>query len=1324
QDSYNIVMATSSDFAGVHNQEKVGLTTVKSALLNIWANTYNFVLQSGEAYYIGIRVKDDAEHYTLSDSLASNNIKINYDQQAPNVNWDTFSVATATNTGTPSVVAYLGDYGLSGIDTSSIVMKLKDNAGVKRTIPSTSYTTTLVGSSYTVTYTPPAALKDGAYQLSINVADDVLNYSGTTSGGWFKIDTTGPTLVDSDNDGTTDLKEKVDRDDPLDATDGVSTDNWPTNGEKVNYSEFVSGNSSKINIWIDDINDNSGSSGIDLNASTVTVTLPDSTVYTYGVNDLTYPKQILGSPAASGNGYAYNSTSFKVQLPVALKKDGSDDGTITVNIHAEDEVGNKSTTITRTFIYDNTVPAITTVSAPTTATTAQDISFSVNTTDTNGISDDSDAVKLYIGGGSMSLTKSTSTSGRYYYTGASSEQRSVKYYFTAKDYAGNISTYPAGADASSDQALTLTITDGSGPWAVIGNDIGGAGDSQTGEPDSYIKTLVGVNTFRITTDYNYASATKVDEIPNVYSASNNVLQATLEDDAETAIFQYKLSTTTSWTPLATSETALSQVWQAAWDTTGRTSGNTYDIRIKSTDTAGNFSEPSSVNSPGWVKVMLKPALGPDAKIDTANNDVIVGDGQSVRKYALLTASAPATTGNIDVATVTFQYRPSSGGSWTDIASPDNDPSSSDKTNMTFRFDLSDLPAYTQDNTLTMDTTTIETVEFNCTTDSYDRTMTKSGDGWEVTQSFPPGTYDYQFKVSYKYGSAADSFRDADEQYNGGANSSIIVTEYTALWDVSGLPDGSYHVRALANDSRGVADNSPEYITMKVDKTAPSEIKITQPTTTENRLKAGAATDLTAEVDDTDIERVIFLFSKNNGKIWESIDEVTDGSDGWIVKNWIPGGSLENDATCIIKAVAEDEAGNITESEIINVVIDATDPEINLFSINGDEDTEMDLVYGNSYSWTVTTTESYIERLELSDSGGVVTYSWSPGDNLTSYETDSGTHTFSGTVYIQIDTTQDNQADILIATLYDKAGQTDAKNITVNLKDVTPSEATIKRIDGFDVRNDEVLEVSNRYIEVVAELTEPDGGILKFQYKPTTSDTWTTYDTASPSADIGVIPGAETKTVIFPPDSITLEDGNYNLRALCIDDDNNTADTDKNGFTITVDSSIPAIKPASIISANYSGAVGWIGAVEYDEMTSAVKFEYKKSGETNWNFLDTDGGGAGTTYGGAGEEWTADASNLSVGTYNIRAISQYAGGPAEADTSETPISTLVIKRDAAGNTTFHLDPVTAISASLENVSFDSTYAGSEQTFTGKVAITGKTLTNVSARLLLASGIDRY
>ncbi|MCD6423499.1 MAG: Ig-like domain repeat protein, partial [Elusimicrobia bacterium] len=1057
---------------------------------------------------------------------------------------------------------------------------------------------------------------------------------------------------------------------------------------------------SKIYIAIDDpYNSGNYVSAVDSTQSTITVT-GEKKSYTFGPGGYAIQVMPFGDDAGAGIYSKYDLVY--VQLPVALAKDGSDDGTYTVEITPVDNAGNVGNKITRTFIYDTVVPTITPVNVPSTGDTVTEMCTSVNVADANGVSDEIDAVKLYLLDSSGSLlstynmSKSTTTTNLYELSLIPTDAGTIYYYFTARDYAGNVSTYPAGAHTNYLQGLKLVVSDKTGPWAVIGNQA-----TKGAEPTSYIKTMVGIPVDgAFVQNYTDSTNPKVDDIPPGYSASNNILQATLEDEAVSATFYYRLSGSLTWNALTTSETS-SQVWEATWDTTGLQTG-IYDIKIVAMDAYGNVSDPSSVGSSAWVQVELKDALPPEATIDTTENDVKISDGGDVDGTLVLCAK-PSTTGNLDFDSIRFEYQKAGTNSWVSI-STDTDKTSSSLTTVKFYLDYADIPKINQTNSVSIDTSQITGVSLDFTSDIYDTVMTKTGNRWGAEVSFPPGTYDYKIKIEYADGTSV-SVRDPNEQDNDGVitNSRINIAEFTAVWDVSSLSEGSYYVRAVARDSRGVEDTDAQYITVIVDRT-PASISITQPNSSDNRLKTGTATTLYAEVNGDDASRVFFLYSDDGGATWQRIAaEDTDDSDGWS-QSWTPNASLSSDATYLLRACVLDRAGNLGTSSDLSVVLDATDPVIDEFSINGSSGT-VDLNAGTQYSWKLTSSDSDIDYLELSYSGSDSNITWSPGKTIYSQ-----TGSFSGTLLI---TETDNVQRTITAKLYDKSGRTDTEFITVNVKDVTPSYPTITEVDGLRVRSGEKITTSNDRITVRCELDVLDGGVLKYQYKPSASSTWSTWQTNA---------AASPDTVLFPPQGVVLSDGDYDLRVLAIDNDNNSAISSV--VTITVDSSQPVIKPASIISVDTNGN---ITAVEYDEEVDQVKFEYRKQGTSEWTYLNTDAA-ADATYGNAGKEWSVSLAGLPAETYEIRAISQISG-VTEADVSITPVATVEIKEDSAGNKTYLLNPQTQISASITNPSFSSTYAGSENTFSATLQITSsQTLTDISARLLMdratGSDVDKF
>ena len=117
-------------------------------------------------------------------------------------------------------------------------------------------------------------------------------------------------------------------------------------------------------------------------------------------------------------------------------------------------------------------------------------------------------------------------------------------------------------------------------------------------------------------------------------------------------FQYKSSSDSTWTSVAI-DTATP--YAAPWVTTGLSDGS-YDLREIVTDSAGN----TTTSSTRTVTVDNNPPTG---SITVPANGVYVR-GSSV------TVSADSADSGSGVANATFQYKPTSGGTWTQIGSPD------------------------------------------------------------------------------------------------------------------------------------------------------------------------------------------------------------------------------------------------------------------------------------------------------------------------------------------------------------------------------------------------------------------------------------------------------------------------------------------------------------------------------------------------------------------------------------------------------------------------------------------------------------------------------
>lgn len=96
--------------------------------------------------------------------------------------------AYVTNSKQPVVFTVVDEAGGSGINLSSLVVKLDGTAVASNTI-----TTTVITNGYSVTYTPASAVSDGAHTVTVAVSDNDGN-AATAKSTTFTVDTVPPTL--------------------------------------------------------------------------------------------------------------------------------------------------------------------------------------------------------------------------------------------------------------------------------------------------------------------------------------------------------------------------------------------------------------------------------------------------------------------------------------------------------------------------------------------------------------------------------------------------------------------------------------------------------------------------------------------------------------------------------------------------------------------------------------------------------------------------------------------------------------------------------------------------------------------------------------------------------------------------------------------------------------------------------------------------------------------------------------------------------------------------------------------------------------------------
>ncbi|MEW6556290.1 MAG: Ig-like domain-containing protein [Elusimicrobiota bacterium] len=1241
------------------------------------AGSLSVATSSTTIYYWSIVGIDYGNNITPYTSLSPRSFY--YDNETPTIS---NNLPTTTQTSSvPVITAVFLDNYKSGIDISSFTMLLDGNA----VTPSYAQ---IIPSSYTISYTPNPPLADGSHTVQLQCQDNVGNQSSVTQFS-FSIDTKRPVVLDSDNDGWADYDELANNWNPNSNSSpgGTGNDFYPLKNQVVNYDDFVTNNTSKIKITIEDPLSGSvgATSGVDIDNSSITVTGPKGS-FSFGNDNIPITDQV------SSSNNQCKTSSFTCQLPLPLSNIGADDGTYTITIKPkENTTGLDGDTVTRIFIYDATLPTITPATNPTTGNTSSYITLSLTAADTNGISSAADAVqivyRLGTGGADTTANMVAGAGGSYSFTAQLTTAGTYYYYFSATDTAKNIA-YSPGDDTQPAVAERnmLYIADKTAPQAVI----------------SKLETLRGYLTTGLTPSnppvYTITTSPSIIQTPTVYAAGAStytLIQATVPVETTTLSFQYRQSPSGSWIDLTTEKTA-STTYQTWWQTTGLTVGSYYDIRAIATDAASNTDTPTSNSSFGFITVYI--ATPPAPKSDIITDNRIDDSARLFGDKVLISATPSASTRNIEYAAVKFQYKRSDTSAWTDIAT--DTTTDTTPTNVTITLNENDIP-YIMDSKGVDITKSITAVKFDCTTDNtYDRSMTKSGNLWSVTIPFAPGTYQYNFDLTFADSTGLANLQDPHEYDDAGGNSQIIVGTFSTMFNISALTSNvSYDFRAVATDSRNNTDASPSYITMIYDNSAPAQPTVTEPVAPANRLKADGATTIAVKAAASDtygLDVVIFQYSDDSGTTWKQIGSDADLSDGCTVQWQLP--NLASDTTYYIRVFAWDTAGNISSaSSNYPVILDVTDPTITNFSVVSPS-TSTTLTSGTRYTLIAETLDSdiaYITYTHTLSSG-----TWIPSAIITS-KTGSGTISdpYKYTVYFEPTNTETETEETLTATITDFCGRTGTKTLTVNSLDITPSVATLSQVnidddgdgsfnkDAVDsVDNDAdglidedptnpVTAGSNIYIGrngafLQATVSNLDGGTVKFQYSTSATGPWTTIEEVAAAT-------ITTTTNQFIPLAFGLAEGTYYLRALVTDNDGNV-DSNPTVISAIYDGTEPTINTftAPTTTIDCSRPFTLYAKTNNTDVSRIVFQYYDPSPPTpGWVVIDTTTANrlirlvsskiTPSAVGLAEQTITVTAPNVTQPTsLQVRAFCIDKAGNRNTDTSHAPVSTISLNDTAA------------------------------------------------------------
>ena len=317
---------------------------------------------------------------------------------------------------------------------------------------------------------------------------------------------------------------------------------------------------------------------------------------------------------------------------------------------------------------------------------------------------------------------------------------------------------------------------------------------------------------------------------------------------------------------------------ASFDTTAVADG-LYDLRVTTTDNAGNASTSTAIT------IRVDNTLPTGAVTAPAA-------GANVRGTITLTSdSADSGSG---VATAQFQRSPAGAGTWTNQAASFDTTAVADG--------LYDLRVTTTDNAGNASTSTAITIRVDNTLPTG--SITAPANGAEI--GVPPVALTSDSADGGGSGVATVVF----ERSPAGAGS---WTATAASWNTASGPDavadGSYDLRVKTTDNAGNVFTSP-VITALVDHTAP---------TTTASLAPGSPSNAPVTVS----------FSANDGA----------GSGVSVISYRVDGGSLQlgaavvipapgdhsNDGSHLVEFFATDEVGNVETLKNVTVVIDTTAP---------------------------------------------------------------------------------------------------------------------------------------------------------------------------------------------------------------------------------------------------------------------------------------------------------------------------------------------------------------------------------------------------------------
>ncbi|HYH89507.1 MAG TPA: Ig-like domain-containing protein [Solirubrobacteraceae bacterium] len=262
-------------------------------------------------------------------------------------------------------------------------------------------------------------------------------------------------------------------------------------------------------------------------------------------------------------------------------------------------------------------------------------------------------------------------------------------------------------------------------------------------------------------------------------------------------YQYKLTSASTWTDACSSSTS---PYSCSFNTNSVSDG-LYDVRVVATDNVGITGASAAVSR----------------RIDNTDPTVTMGALAANLTATVSLTSTPSDGGGI--ASVQYQYKLSSSGTWINTCSSSTSPYSCNFNTALFADGLYDFRAIATDMVNRTGTSAAVTSRrIDNTNPAVTMTAPAANLGGSVTLASNPtdagsgvASVQYQYKLS-----SSGTWLDACPSAS---------TPWTCAFNISGLADGFYDFRVIATDNVGRTATSAAVTGRRVDNTIPATVTL-------------------------------------------------------------------------------------------------------------------------------------------------------------------------------------------------------------------------------------------------------------------------------------------------------------------------------------------------------------------------------------------------------------------------------------------------------------------------------------------------------------------